>query len=252
MARTKKTATKNATPVIVRSLDMPSLEKRVYNMDGAKIRNYDLFSLEKRIYDLEEGGTPGPTPTNNPIVHWDFTKATDPLIDEINGYVATLGFSPTINSDGVHIAEDNQSIILPKALLMLDATYEITFGAFSLAATGSNARLFVTRPIEYSGQSENPTCGFCYSFGENNVWGVYDTTNGWQLSEVSNKDIFNNGTLKIYVDILGKWHIYTNGELIYATPLAPLIQQTIFSIGSGAATCEDAYIKDIKIYRGEH
>lgn len=64
MARTKKTATKDATPVIVRSLDVPSLEKRVYDMDGAKIRNYDLFSLEKRIYDLENGGTPGPTPTS--------------------------------------------------------------------------------------------------------------------------------------------------------------------------------------------
>lgn len=63
MARTKKTAAKNATPVIVRSLDMPSLEKRVYDMDGAKIRNYDLFSLEKRIYDLEKGGSPTPTET---------------------------------------------------------------------------------------------------------------------------------------------------------------------------------------------
>lgn len=64
MAR-KKTATKNATPVIVRSLDIPSLEKRVYNMDGAKIRNYDLFSLEKRIYDLETGGAPGPSPVGS-------------------------------------------------------------------------------------------------------------------------------------------------------------------------------------------
>ncbi len=60
MARTKKTATKSATPEIVRSLDIPSLENRVYNMDGAKIRNYDLFSLEKRIYDLEMGGGPSP------------------------------------------------------------------------------------------------------------------------------------------------------------------------------------------------
>ena len=59
MARTKKTATKSATPVIVRSTDINSLEKRVYNMDGAKIRNYDLFSLEKRIYDLEVNGGGG-------------------------------------------------------------------------------------------------------------------------------------------------------------------------------------------------
>lgn len=65
MARTKKTATKNATPVIVRSTDINSLEKRVFNMDGAKIRNYDLFSLEKRIYDLEMGGSPGPSPVGS-------------------------------------------------------------------------------------------------------------------------------------------------------------------------------------------
>lgn len=68
MAR-KKTATKNATPEIVRSLDIPSLENRVYNMDGAKIRNYDLFSLEKRIYDLENGGGPTPpTPSETDII----------------------------------------------------------------------------------------------------------------------------------------------------------------------------------------
>lgn len=59
MARTKKTAAKSADPVFVRSLDMPSLEKRVFNMDGAKIRNYDLYSLEKRIYDLEVNGGGG-------------------------------------------------------------------------------------------------------------------------------------------------------------------------------------------------
>ena len=68
MARTKKTATKDAAPVIVRSLDVPSLEKRVYDMDGAKIRNYDIFSLEKRIYDLENGGGPTPTPTATDII----------------------------------------------------------------------------------------------------------------------------------------------------------------------------------------
>lgn len=67
MARTKKTATKNATPVIVRSLDVPSLEKRVYNMDGAKIRNYDLYSLEKRIYDLEVNGGGGSSTPGNTI-----------------------------------------------------------------------------------------------------------------------------------------------------------------------------------------
>lgn len=68
MARTKKTATKNVTPVIVRNTDINSLEKRVYDMDGAKIRNYDLFSLEKRIYDLEQGGGPTPTPEVTDII----------------------------------------------------------------------------------------------------------------------------------------------------------------------------------------
>ena len=88
MARTKKTATNNVTPVIVRSLDMPSLEKRVYDMDGAKIRNYDLFSLEKRIYDLEMNGGGGGNTTK--LSEGTFTtEATQYGISEID-----LGFKP--------------------------------------------------------------------------------------------------------------------------------------------------------------
>lgn len=64
MARTKKTATKSANPVIIRNFDIPSLEKRVYNMDKSKMRNYDIFSLEKRIHDLETGGV-SPSPVGS-------------------------------------------------------------------------------------------------------------------------------------------------------------------------------------------
>lgn len=256
MARTKKTAVKSETPSTApktRGIDVQEVEARVTALDKAKRRSYDIFDIEQRVYNLEKNGsTPGPTPTVEPIVHWDFTSETTPLVDKVAGYTAILNNTPTINSNGVHISADDQSITLPKALFMLDATYEIKFGAFDLKQTGTNSRLFVTRPIEYSGSSENPTCGLCYAYGESNIWGVYDTTNGWQLTEVSEKNIFNNGSLKIYVDILGKWHIYANGELMYETPNAPLIQQTIFSIGSGTASCEDIYVEDIKIYRGEH
>lgn len=253
MARKKKSVEETTEKTILRNYDIFSLENRVYAMDKKINRSYDIYSLEKRIHDLEKGGTTPtpPTPTNNPIVHWDFTSETNPLVDKVAGYTAILNNAPTINSSGVHIADDDESISLPKALFMLDATYEIEFGDFDIKSTGTNARLFVTRPIDYSGQSANPTCGLCYVFDTYNVWGIYDTTNGWQTSEVSDKNIFKNGKLKIYVDILGKWHIYANDVLMYETPLAPLIQQTIFSIGSGASSCEDIYVKDIKIYRGE-
>lgn len=257
MARAKKTAavttTVTSTAPKTRGIDLQEVEARVTALDKAKRRSYDIFDIEQRVYNLEKNGsTPGPTPTVEPIVHWDFTSETTPLVDKVAGYTAILNGTPAINGDGVHIAADDQSITLPKALLMLDATYEIKFGASDLKQTGTNSRLFVTRPIDYSGQSDNATCGFCYVYGNYNIWGVYDTATGWQLSEESNKDIFNNGTLKIYVDILGKWHIYVNGELMYVTPVAPLIQQTIFSIGSGTSSCEDIYVEDIKIYRGEH
>lgn len=89
MARTKKTVAKSADPVIVRSLDMPSLEKRVYNMDGAKIRNYDLFSLEQRIYDLEVNGGGGGSQSFNAIMGysasstWTYSKAPYTAFDWI-------------------------------------------------------------------------------------------------------------------------------------------------------------------------
>ena len=100
MARTKKTATKNATPVIVRSLDMPSLEKRVFNMDGAKIRNYDLFSLEKRIHDLEvNGGGGGEMPQFNviqgPVTNVSLISGTVSAKDFYSGYPAENAFLPS-------------------------------------------------------------------------------------------------------------------------------------------------------------
>lgn len=68
MAR-KNTATKSTAPVVARNFDIPSLEKRVYNMDSAKMRNYDIFSLEKRIHNLEQNGaSPTPTPETPTIV----------------------------------------------------------------------------------------------------------------------------------------------------------------------------------------
>lgn len=100
MARTKKTATKSATPEIVRSLDIPSLEKRVYNMDGAKIRNYDLFSLEKRIYELEvNGGGGGGTPGNTiPKYAASSTDTYSKAIETAFNFVANTDFRSPNNA----------------------------------------------------------------------------------------------------------------------------------------------------------
>ena len=93
MARTKKTATKNATPVIVRNTDMNSLEKRVFNMDGAKIRSYDLFSLEKRIYDLEKNGGGGGLPQFN-VIQGPVTDVSD-----IDGTVTAKDYYPGFEAE---------------------------------------------------------------------------------------------------------------------------------------------------------
>lgn len=104
MARTKKTATKNATPVIVRSLDMPSLEKRVFNMDGAKIRNYDLFSLEERIYQLEKNGGGGGGSSSVKYDSGTFTFSgnaqgtVDVTFENIEGIADFIVVEYTINS----------------------------------------------------------------------------------------------------------------------------------------------------------
>lgn len=64
MAKKSTKSVKNSDPKILRNYDIYSMEKRVYDMDGATQRSYDIFSLEKRIYDLEQGeGPTPPTPT---------------------------------------------------------------------------------------------------------------------------------------------------------------------------------------------
>lgn len=94
MARTKKTATKSAKPVIIRNFDIPSLEKRVYNMDKSKKRNYDIFSLEKRIHDLEiNGGGGGGMPQFNVI------QGTVTDVSDIDGTVTAKDYYPGFEAE---------------------------------------------------------------------------------------------------------------------------------------------------------
>lgn len=132
MARTKKTATKNATPVIVRSLDMPSLEKRVYDMDGAKIRNYDLFSLEKRIYNLEMNGGGG----GGEATQYFTREHTDPVTG--NATILKTGkfilwtdlSSQHLNTYGFTLNEENANTLISAGL---KSTQEPTGQGFGYA-----------------------------------------------------------------------------------------------------------------------
>lgn len=236
---------------MVRNYDINSIEERIEKMDNSKRRSYDIYDIEERVYQLEKNGSQPPA-GDDLIAHWDFTKATNPMVDEVNGFTATTWASPVVSDKGVFIDTDGQCIYLPIELLMVDTTYEVKFGTVDLKTGQSNARIFVYRPYDYSGSSENPTTGLCYSFGNNNKYGTYDQTNGWQLSDESDVTALSGATLKIYIDVTRKWHIYIDDELILETTKALSIQQSIFAIGCPASSCDDAYIEDIKIYRGEH
>ena len=85
-----------------RSYDINEIEERVTALDNAKRRSYDIYDIEQRVYDLEQGGTPGPTPTpTEAIVFQHF------YTDELTGTITFTRDARVYITTGVSVTDGN-------------------------------------------------------------------------------------------------------------------------------------------------
>lgn len=86
---------------------------------------------------------PEPTPTY--LYKWNFTKSTDPLIDEINGVVATYNNKQArLDEDGFHLINRNSNITFPLSF-EVGKTYELILGEINSQVTQNNGKFFIQR-----------------------------------------------------------------------------------------------------------
>lgn len=164
----------------------------------------------------------------SPYLHYiDFRKG---LVDtgnaelKINVYL----FGGAVqNENGIGISGGSQGATLTNC--KFQKNHEYTFGVSSIAyPTISGHKRFITSGVS-SGYND---CGLIYrSTGK---WAVYDQTNGWQESSITDPVYFLNSLLSIYIDDSGKWHIRKNGNDVFVTPNpVPTLPNNV-QIGSGA------------------
>lgn len=177
------------------------------------------------------------------LYHWDFTGAT-PLVDLQQGY--TLEQSGcTVGSTGLSFTSGASVLKMPLALWARGLTYEITIATLDIQQTSNHNRL-----LSYQGESGSSyyySNGFIYR--STGYWGVYDRTNGWQMSTISDKNYFNNCVLKIEITADGHWKIYKDNVLVFE-PSAALPNAAFANngVGAGSQAAYNMLITDLKIY----
>ena len=90
--------------------------------------------------------------------------------------------------------------------------------------------------------------GFVYR-GASGLWGTYDRGNGWQMSEISDREYFDHSILKIKITSDGKWHLYKNDVLFFEPPNAITLHNSTFALGSGDGTSTGAYNMSITAFK---
>ena len=188
----------------------------------------------------------------NIIADWDFKNS---LVDNVNGFTAILRNSSTRDSSGIHITDSDQGIEIPSELYTLDTIYEIRFGTMSKQFDDSvHGRIITYLPWINQEQTEITDTGFIFH-KQTQKWGVWDKTNSWRDTDISDVDYFSNSILKIKVDVNGLWHIYKNNVLIFEPQYAMPLGAKLFALGGltingiGDQSFYNMTIEGLKIYR---
>ena len=90
--------------------------------------------------------------------------------------------------------------------------------------------------------------GLIYN-GSNHKWSIY-SNNGWEYSDSTDPDLFNNSKIKIYIDSTGKWAVYCNDVLVIQS--ANQLTSSLLRIGASEYSLKSATIRGIRIYSGNY
>ena len=171
----------------------------------------------------------------NPPINFDFTKH----IFDINHFISPTSSTKGI-SNGLSFNSSSDYFEIDKYLYDKNMVYEIDIASLSIQDTTRQNVLF--RFV-----SDNLNGGLAYHY-QTQKWGVWDRTTGCQDSDISDKDYFNNSTVKIIIDGLGKWHIYKDDVLVFEPTTALETTTTSFGLGSPTACINNITINSFKIY----
>ena len=202
-----------------------------FTLDGASGTYYI-----KSIYGLKTSSAGG---SGELGLKFDFTKApldvlslTPIKLENITQTVNGLVFN---SSDAYAYFNGN--------MLQKNTVYEFEVASLSIADTSRHNALFRYQNV---GSSQN--AGLIYRY-QTLKWAVWDSTNGWQDSDISDKDYFNNSVVKIKILNDGKWEIYKDDVLVFAPSLAMVFEGTEnFGLGSPNASATSMTIKNFRAY----
>lgn len=83
------------------------------------------------------------------------------------------------------------------------------------------------------------------------LWGFYGGTSAWEMTELTDGNLFDGSTVKVYIDSNNKWHIYKDGVLIFEPVNALAI--TTLTIGSyDGYSIQGGIITGARIYNGNY
>lgn len=171
-------------------------------------------------------------------IYFDFTKN---LIDK-NHFVCPSSTTKYANN-GLTFNSANDYFAVNRFLLAKNMAYELDIASMNITDTTRHNTLF-----RYQNVGGNQNAGFIYRY-QSLKWAVWDSFNGWQESEISDKDYFNNSILKVKILSDGKWEIYKDDVLVFAPSIAPVFEGTdSFGLGSPSACITNITINSFKIY----
>lgn len=171
-------------------------------------------------------------------VEFDFTKST---LDILSLIPITLS-NVTQNSNGLVFNNANAYASLDGKLLRKGMTYEIEISSLNITDTTVHNDIFRYQDVDGSSSA-----GFAFRW-QSQVWAVWDSVNKWQESSITNKNYFDNCTLKIKILDNGKWEIYKDDVLVFAPPTAPVLGTANFGLGSPNLAAKNMTIKSFRAY----
>lgn len=179
-------------------------------------------------------------PSHNYIAKWNFTKATDPLIDEINNYEFDTSNCQIIANQGIIFSSGTSKIrCTHTGILRKGYTYEIDFSEMDKSFSNDHGRLIML----------SDDYGFIYR-NQTNQWEVYNGSWMSYTSTSNDPNVFDGKTLKMVITNENML-VYSNDTLIYNGGNMCGNSYYDLKIGSVLKSFYNMTISGVRIYENE-